>query len=428
MRMTIAEKILARQSGRQRVRPGDVVTVDVETCVLLDAHFRDHAGWRWPTKIHDPDKVVLVADHIVMSANPESAGALQRMREVARYYGIKRLHDAGAIQGISHQVIADNAYALPGTVLANPDSHTVSAGALNCAARGMGRPELLQILCTGQTWFRVVPTVKYELVGRLQPGVAAKDAFLYLAGRWGSHANMNIEFGGPGQAELSLDARRTLSTMCAEVSAEFALWAPDDALLSFIESKTDREFFPTWPDEDADYVDVRQINLSEVEPHVSGTDTLIHNTRPLGDFHEKVKLDQCVVGSCANGTIDDLTIVADIVRGRQLAPWVRFFVTPGSQAIYRQAAEMGLLATIASSGAIVTPSACGACAAQDFGALAPGEVCLTATTRNYKGRMGNPDAEIRMASPATVAASAVTGFITHPRDLPAIPVSAGASS
>jgi 3-isopropylmalate/(R)-2-methylmalate dehydratase large subunit len=415
--MTIAEKILARQSGRSQVRPGDMVTVKVETCVLLDTLFTKHAGWRWPKKLHDPDKVVLVADHIVMSASPESAEGLQTMREVARYYGIKRVHDAGAGQGISHQVVADQAYALPGTVLANSDSHTVSAGALNCVARGLGRTELLNILCTGETWYRVAPTIRYELEGELPPGVTAKDTFLYLAGRWGSHENQNIEFGGPAQAQLSLDARRTLSTMCAEVSAEFALWAPDDKLISFVDSKTVRPYFPTWPDDDADYLEVRTINLSKLVPYVSGIDTVIHNTLPLEDFHDKVRIDQCVVGSCANGTVEDLKVVADILKGRQVAPWVRFFVTPGSQAIYREAAELGLLTTIAMAGAIVTPSACGACAAQDFGALAPGEVCLTATTRNYKGRMGASEAQIRIASPATVTASAVTGYITHPRDL-----------
>jgi 3-isopropylmalate/(R)-2-methylmalate dehydratase large subunit len=425
MGMTIAEKILARQSGRAVVRPGDLVVANVETCVLLDTHFNRHAAWRWPTELHDPDKVVLVADHIVVAANPDAAVGLRTMRQVASYYGIKRVHDAGANQGISHQVIADMGYALPGTVLANPDSHTVSAGAFNCVARGLGRPELLQILCTGQTWYLVAPTVRYELVGELPKGVTAKDAFLYLAGRWGSHENQSIEFGGPAQAGLSLNARRTLSTMCAEVSAEFATWGPDDLLLAHMRARTDRPFFPTWPDADAQYVDVRTINLSELEPYVSGIDGVIHNTQPLSEFHDKIRLDQCVVGSCANGTLDDLAEVAEIVKGRQVAPWVRFIVTPGSQAIYREAARLGLLSTIAQSGALVTVSACGACAAQDFGTLAPGEVCLTATTRNYKGRMGASQAKIHMASPATVAASAITGYITHPRDLQAVDAAVG---
>jgi len=417
MGMTTAERILARQSGRPVVRPGDLVVAKVETCVLLDLHFNRNSGWRWPVRLHDPDKVVLIADHIVMSSSPENAIGLHTMRKVARHYGIKRCHPTGANQGISHQVIADKGYALPGTVLANPDSHTISAGAFNCVARGLGRAELLQILCTGETWFKVAPTVRYELTGRLQKGVTAKDVFLYMAGRWGAHENQNIEFGGPAQAALSMDARRTLSTMCAELSAEFAVWDPDERLIEYMKARTDRPFYPTAPDADAEYVDVRTIDLDGVVPYVSGIDGVIENTQPLDSFKEKVRLDQCVVGSCANGTIEDLTAVAEIVKGRQVAPWVRFFVTPGSQEVYREAARLGLLATISQAGALVTPATCGACAVWDLGTLAPGEVCLTATTRNYKGRMGTPDASIYMASPATVAASAVTGYITHPRDL-----------
>jgi 3-isopropylmalate/(R)-2-methylmalate dehydratase large subunit len=417
MPMTIAEKILARQSGRESVQPGDIVFVSVETCIVLDSHFRINGGWRWPKRVFDAERIVAIADHLPMAASVDSAQGLQALREFVRYYGVERFHDAGADQGISHQVIADHAYALPGSVLVCTDSHTLSGGAFNCCARGIGRPELTYVLCQGQTWFRVGPTVRYELHGALPRGVTAKDAFLYLAGRWGSHVNMNIEFGGPAMASLGMDARRTLSTMCAEVSAEFALWEPDDVLLDHVRSRTDRAFQPTWADAGADYVDVRRIDLSSLVPYVSGIDTVIHNTVPVDAFTEDVRLDQCVIGSCANGTIDDLTAAAEILRGRRIAPWVRFIVTPGSMEIYRQAAEMGLLATIAAAGALITPSACGACGAHDFGALGPGEVCLTATTRNYKGRMGHPDARIYLASPATVAASAVAGRIIHPAQL-----------
>lgn len=416
MGMAIAEKILARQSGRDAVCAGDLVVTKVETCVLLDSHFLRHAGWRWPVRVYDPDKVVLVADHIVMATNPEEALGLSTMRQAARLYGIRRCHPMGADQGISHQVIADRGYALPGTVLADTDSHTIAAGAFNCVARGLGRLEMVQVLCTGETWFKVAPTVRYELTGRLAEGVTAKDVFLYMAGRWGAHENQSIEFGGPGQAALTMNARRTLSTMCAELSAEFATWEPDDRLVEYMKARTEREFLATWPDPDARYLDVRTVHLDEVVPYVSGADGVILNTQPLDQLQERVRLDQCVVGACSNGTIDDLTAVADVVRGRQVAPWVRFIVTPGSQEVYREAARLGLLATIARSGALITPAACGACCAQGFGALAPGEVCLTATTRNYKGRMGTPDAKIYMASPATVAASAVAGFITHPRE------------
>jgi len=184
MQMTIAEKILARQSGRDSVAPGDIVFVRVETCIVLDSHFRINGGWRWPKQVFDPDRIVAIADHLPMAANVDNARGLQTFRQFGRHYGIERFHDAGADQGISHQVISDHAYALPGTVLVCTDSHTLSGGAFNCCARGIGRPELTYVLCHGQTWFRVGPTIRYELHGALPEGVTAKDAFLYLAGRW----------------------------------------------------------------------------------------------------------------------------------------------------------------------------------------------------------------------------------------------------
>jgi 3-isopropylmalate/(R)-2-methylmalate dehydratase large subunit len=417
MAMTIAEKILARQAGRDSVAPGDIVFVRVETCIVLDSHFRINGGWRWPKRVFDPERIVAISDHFPLGGNVDNARSLQTTRQFVRHFGIGRFHDAGADQGISHQVIADHAYALPGTVLVCTDSHTLSGGAFNCCARGIGRPEITYVLCHGQTWFRVGPTVRYELHGALPDGVTAKDAFLYLAGRWGSHVNMNIEFGGPAMVNLSMDARRTLSTMCAEVSAEFALWEPDDVLLEHVRARTERPFEPTWPDPGASYIDVRRIDLSTLVPYVSGIDTVIHNTTPVDAFKEDVRVDQCVIGSCANGTLDDLAAAAEILRGRTVAPWVKFIVTPGSMEIYRLAAAHGILATIAAAGALITPSVCGACGAHDFGALGPGEVCLTATTRNYKGRMGHPDARIYLASPATVAASAVAGRIIHPARL-----------
>jgi 3-isopropylmalate/(R)-2-methylmalate dehydratase large subunit len=351
--MTLAQNILARQSDRSRVHPGEIVYVNVETCVVIDQHFRPNSGWRWPIRLHDPDKVVVVFDHMPMGVDVGSAAGLRLGRQFVKRYGVQRFHDVGAGQGISHQVVSDRAYALPGTVLVCTDSHTLSAGALNCCARGVGRSEIHYVLCKGETWFRVSPTIRYELYGSLPTGVTAKDVFLHIAGKWGTHENHDIEFGGPGAANLSIDARRTLSTMCAEVSAEFALWEPDEKLIEHVRSRTERPFFPTWPDRDADYADIRRVDLSEMVPYVSGIDTVAHNTMPLSEFREKVKLDQCVVGSCANGTIEDLTAVAEIVRGQHVAPWVRFIVTPGSMEIYRQAAADGLLATIAASGALV---------------------------------------------------------------------------
>ena len=205
--------------------------------------------------------------------------------------------------------------------------------------------------------------------------------------------------------------------MAAEVSAEFAIWEPDDILMEHVRSRTDRPCFPTYPDPDADYVDVRTLDLDQLEPYVALPDTVVHNTVPVSQLNEKVKVDQCFVGSCSNGTLDDLATAAGIVAGKQVAPGVRFIVTPGSQAICREAARRGIIATLIEAGALITPSACGVCGGIDYGVLAGEEVCLTSSTRNFKGRMGSNEARIYISSSATVAATAITGYITDPRAL-----------
>ena len=416
MGMTMVEKILARASGRKNVRPGDIVSCKVDTTVVIDMGF--YPGlWRWPTKVYNPENIVVIHDHVVPPKDAQSAEALQIGRKFVKDYKISRFHDVGANQGIAHQIVADKGYALPGTVLVCIDSHTISGGALNCCARGIGAAELTYVLCKGETWFKVGPTVRYELIGKMPDKVSAKDIFLYIAGRYGAHENKNIEFGGPASKQLSINARRTLSTMSAEVSAEFALWEPDEVLMDYLKSSTNREFYPTFPDKDAEYYDIRTIQLEEIEPYVALPHTVVHNTMKISEFNNSVKVDQCFVGSCANGTLDDLTVVANIVNGKKVAPGVRFIVTPGSQEIWLEASKAGIINTLIEAGVVVTPSACGVCAGMDFGALGRGETCITASTRNFKGRIGSPEAEIYIGSPATVAASALTGYITDPRVL-----------
>jgi 3-isopropylmalate/(R)-2-methylmalate dehydratase large subunit len=413
MGMTIVEKILARKSGRARVRPGDIVTVDVDTAVLIDLNF-------WPgyyhefRKVWDPNKIIVVFDHVVPAKDEDSARALQRGRAFAKKFNIRRLHDVGYDQGISHQLIADNAYALPGSILVCIDSHTCGAGAFNCLARGMGNPETVFVTAKGRTWYRAAPTIRYVLEGEMSQGVSAKDLFLHIAGTFGDHANLNVEYAGPGVASMSLNARRTLATMSAELSAEFAIFDADAKVVDYVRSRSDVPFELQSADPNAEYQDVRRIDLSKVEPLVAYPDSVVNNARPVGDA-AGIAIDQAFVGSCANGTIDDLASAAAVVAGKKVAPHVRFIVTPGSQAVFREAVRRGIVATLSEAGALVTSSTCGACAALQLGVLADGETCITASTRNFKGRMGSPKSKIYMASPATVAASALTGFIADPR-------------
>lgn len=414
MGMTIAEKILAKGAQVDTVRIGDLVTVKVDTSIVLDMNFIP-GMWDKVTRLDDPSKVIVIHDHLIPARDVQAAEAMSRGREFVDRWGIERFHDAGGDQGIVHQIVADRAYALPGEILVCCDSHTCSAGALNAAGRGIGSPELAYVLTKGTAWFKVGQTVRYELHGELPRGVAAKDVFLQIAGEHGDHAGMNIEYAGPAMAGLSLDARRTLSAMAAELSAEFAIWEPDDILLDYVAERATRPYEPVWADADADYHDVRRVDLSTIEPYVGLPDSLVHNTVPLSQLDESVRIDQAFIGSCANGTLEDIRSAAEVLRGQRVADGVRLIVTPGSQQIYREAVRLGYVETLSEAGAVITPSSCGACGGLTMGLLAGEEVCITSSTRNFKGRMGSNRAQIYMGSSATVAASAIAGEIVDPR-------------
>lgn len=412
MGMTVIEKILARASGRERVAAGDTVVARVDMNVLIDLMF---TSWTQPLKIADPDRVAIILDHAVPAPTLADANAGIRARGFAAAFGIERFYDVGR-HGICHQVIAENALALPGQVLTCTDSHTCAAGAYNTAARGLGPAEVVAILCTGETWYTVGPTIRYELVGELPPLLGGKDVFLHLAGVYGDAANQNLEFGGRGLASVPMNDRRTIATQGAEVSADFTVFEFDQRCGDYLESRGAHDYVPAAPDHDARYGDVRTVDLTALTPHVALPGKVSQNALPVTDVEAR-RVNQCFIGSCANGQLDDLRIAAEILEGRQVASGVRLIVTPASQTVYREAAKLGYLGVLAEAGAVVTNSTCGACFGYHLGLLGDGEVCLTASTRNFRGRMGSPDAEIYMASTATVAVSACTGYITDPREV-----------
>ena len=414
MGMTIAEKILARKSGQAKVAPGDLVTVEVDTVVMIDNSFIA-SRWRNIQKVRDPARIIVVFDHRVPASTEDAAAAHRTGRQFVAKFGIKRFHDVGYDQGISHQLVADHGYALPGTVLVCSDSHTCSGGVFNCIARGVGEPDVVYSAIKGETWFRVGETVRYDLAGKLSPAVTTKDAFLQIAGSHGDHATQNIEWGGSGVAGLSIAARKTLTTMSAELSAEFSTFEPDQTMLDWVRARNPAPFEPVYPDRDASYAVVRQVDLAQLEPLVAFPDTVIQNSRPVAAA-AGTRIDQAFIGSCANGTMDDLELAARILRGKRVAPTVRLIVTPGSQSVFREAARAGIVTALVEAGAVVTPSTCGACGGGHLGILGPNETCITASTRNFKGRMGDSSAKIYMGSPATVAASAIRGVITDPRE------------
>jgi len=412
MGMTIVEKILARASGQAKISPGDLAVVDVDSTVMLDTNFQP-ALRREIHKVHDPEKIVLIYDHFVPAPDREAAEAQAMGRAFVKKFGIERFHDVGQDQGISHVIVSERGYGLPGTVLVCSDSHACAAGATNCAGRGTGFPDLLHAVTTGKTWFRVGGTVRYDLTGRLNAHVSAKDVFLHIAGTYGDHANLNVEYGGPALAHLGIDPRRTLAAMGAELSAEFTVFECDQYLIDYIKARNPAPFEGQNPDADATYLARRTIDLGALEPLVAMPDKVLMNSVPVSKA-AGTAIDQAFVGSCANGSLEDIAAVAEVLKGRKVAKGVRFVITPGSQAIYRAAVAKGYFNTLVEAGALVTPATCGACFGGHMGVLGPGETCITSSTRNFKGRMGDPTARIFMASSATVAASAVAGRIVHP--------------
>jgi 3-isopropylmalate/(R)-2-methylmalate dehydratase large subunit len=413
MGVPILNKILSRAAGGEPVTMGQIVVVEAHTVVLYDSNFFP-VYWRDPLKIADPSRIILIFDHRVPAPDRSCALAQIAGRAFAARFGIERFHDVGYDQGIAHTVVADKAYALPGTVLVCSDSHTGGGGALNCAARGVGGPDIIYAAIKGKTWFSVCDTIRYDLTGSLPFGVTGKDVFLHIAQTFGDHSNYNVEFGGPALKSLSIDARRTIATMGTELNAEFSIFEPDQLLIDYIhERNPGATFEPQYADADAPYAERRTLNLSEIEPLVALPDAMIKNSVPVGNIVGQ-KIDQAYIGSCANGNLEDLAIAARVVAGRRVAPGVRFLVTPGSQAVYRQALKAGYVETLMEAGAVVTPATCGACGGGHMGVLGENEICITASTRNFKGRMGDPSAQIYMGSPATVAASAIAGVITHP--------------
>jgi 3-isopropylmalate/(R)-2-methylmalate dehydratase large subunit len=411
MGMNAIEKILARHSDQDVVVPGDVVVVDVDVTVQFD-HARADV-----LKVAKPDKLVLLHDHVVPAPTVQAANNAKRMREFVEKFGIEHYFPVGQ-HGISHVLVAAEGYALPGQILVNADSHTCSSGAMNCLARGMGPSEMLYILCKGQTWYLVGSTTKVVLEGELPERVYPRDVIHYIPGHYGDFAGRNLEWHGDGLPNIDIDGRLTMATISAELSAEFSLFPYDDVLAEYLQGRAKWPFEPAEPDENAQYDTVITVDLSDLEPQVVLPGKVAWNTKGAREVAaESIKVDQAFIGSCANGRLSDFAVAAEILDGRQIARGTRMIVTPGSQDILKQAIKAGYVETLMDAGAVVTNSTCGACFGGHMGLLADDEVCITASTRNFKGRMGSPTSSVFMGSPATVAASAVTGVITDPRDI-----------
>lgn len=407
---------MGRAAGRADLAAGQTVECEIDMTVLIDFQFREFNQWVEPLKIADPDRVAVILDHGVPAPSAEDAEAHSRARRFVERFGIRSFFDVGH-HGICHQVVAEKALARPGTMLVCADSHTCAGGAFNCAARGLGPLEVLQVLCTGSTWFLVPETVSFTLRGNLGSWVTAKDLFLHLAEHHSDvTANRALEFAGPGLSGLDMHERRVLATQGIELMADFALFPCDKITSGYLADAGFRDPAPLWSDTDAVFAEKIEVDMSTVEPYVGLPGGVVHNVAPVSGM-DRIRVQQCFIGSCSNGQIDDLAAAASVLGGRKVRAGTRLIVTPASQAVMLEAIRGGHIEALVEAGAVVTPPGCGACPGYHLGVLGPGENCVSASTRNFKGRMGSPLANVYLASPATVAASAITGYITDPRQI-----------
>jgi 3-isopropylmalate/(R)-2-methylmalate dehydratase large subunit len=419
MALTLQQKILARAAGKDSVAPGEIVTCQVDLALLLDS-----GGPRriWPrlrelgVGVWDPDKIVIMTDHFTPAVDAESAAILKLTRDFVTAFDIANFFD---MQGIGHVVLAERGFLQPGMFLCGGDSHSCHGGAYGCYMAGFGAIEMTGVVVTGEIWIQVPETIRVNWCGEFAAGVAAKDIMLLLCRELGiDNAFRVIEYGGDTVTAMPMTERVVLTNMAAELGAETGIIEPDETTLNAIRV-AGREPAPdalSWcSDAGADYLAVHDFDSSSLAPQVAAPHSP-DNSGPVDDF-AGVTIDQAYIGACVGAKLTDLHMVAEVLRGRKVSAATRLLVAPASQQVLARAAADGTLEVLTEAGAYLLPTGCGACAALGAGILAENEVCISSTNRNFKGRMGANSAEVYLGSPYTVAASAVAGRITDPREM-----------
>lgn len=416
MGMTMAEKVLARASGRPRVSPGEFVTANVDLIMSNDAQFPGSYKALADiglTRVFDPDKIVVVVDHWVPATTAAVAETHRFIRQYVQELRIRHFYDVGV--GIEHNVVPEKGHVLPGALIVGSDSHSTTYGALGAASTGIGLTETAYAMYKGQLWFQVPQTIRFELDGVLSRGVTPKDLMLSLLGRFSTQVAQYkaVEFGGPVADAMSIEGRLTMSNIGSEMGAKFAFFAADDKTLAYLRPRTDRPMQVFGPDRDANYEAVHRVDCSVIEPQI-GLPHKPDNVKPVSEVGE-VPIQQAFIGSCTNARVDDLLRAAAILKGRKVAPGTRLLVIPASQEVMIEATRNGSIAVLVEAGAMIGAPSCGPCGGGSTGVLGPGEHGIASTNRNFKGRMGSTESFVYLASPETVAASAIEGRIADPR-------------
>jgi 3-isopropylmalate/(R)-2-methylmalate dehydratase large subunit len=421
--MNITEKILAKASGKRAVHPGEIVDINVDMIMVHDltgplaVEAFEKIGIQ---KVWDNQKVVVILDHQVPAESVKAAELHKTMRQFAKDQKL-RIYDIGR-GGICHQVMPEKGHVVPGTVIVGADSHTCTYGAFGAFATGIGSTEAAAVFATGRIWLKVPEAIKLNVTGQFQKYVTPKDLILSIIGRIGVDGAIykSAEFTGPTIKSMSIAGRMTLCNMAVEMGAKNGIIEPDETTRKFLEGRTSQalpNFESLKSDKDAVYERTVEFDVSKLEPQVACPSS-VDNVKPVSEVGN-VPIEQAFIGSCTNGRIEDLRLAAQVLKGKRVKDNVRALVIPASQEVYKQALNEGLLEIFTDAGAMVCGSACGPCLGGHIGLLAADEVCVSTSNRNFIGRMGSTQASVYLASPATVAASAVTGKITDPRKLEA---------
>ncbi|HOQ09534.1 MAG TPA: 3-isopropylmalate dehydratase large subunit [Syntrophomonadaceae bacterium] len=419
MGMTISQKILAYHANKEYVEPGELINCRVDVILGNDVTAPvaiSEFSRLGLDRVHDPDSIVLVPDHFTPNKDIKSAEQAKVVRDFARRFGIKHYFEVGQM-GIEHCLLPEQGLVLPGDLIIGADSHTCTYGAVGAFATGVGSTDMAAAMATGEAWFKVPDTIKFVYYGTLPKWVSGKDLILHTIGDIGVDGAryMSMEFTGEVIDQLSMDNRFTMANMAIEAGGKNGIIAPDDITLAYVQSRAQRPYQLYKSDDDAKYAEVREYDVSKMEPLVAFPH-LPENTRPVSEAAH-VQIDQVVIGSCTNGRLEDLEIAASILKGRKVHPEVRVIVFPGTQQIYLEAMRRGYIETFVEAGCAVSTPTCGPCLGGHMGILAKGEKALATTNRNFVGRMGHPESEVYLASPAVAAASAITGRITPPQEV-----------
>jgi len=416
MGLTFAQKVLAQKAGLDRVDVGQIVEVEPDVCMSHDntAAIAKTFARIGVERVKYPERFVVILDHTVPAATEKYAQNHKEIREFVAAQGIQRFFDAGV--GICHQVLPEKGFALPGRLILGSDSHTPTYGAFGAFAAGVGRSEMAVLYATGRIWLKTPASFRVVLSGKLAEPVTAKDLILHVIGSIGADGALyrSVEYTGEAIEAMSLSSRMVLSNMAIEMGAKNGVCAPDEKTFAFLEDRAEVEYTPVFPDEDAEYERVLEFDASSLEPQVAAPHA-VDNVSAIGDV-AGTPIHQALLGTCTNGRMEDLRLAAKVLDGRTVAKGVRLLVLPASQEILLAALREGLIETFVRAGGLLLSPGCGPCLGAHQGVLAPGEACISTANRNFKGRMGSPDAEIYLGSPATVAASAVAGRIADPRE------------